>query len=276
MNRLHKKCFIASTGVHLLLALILLVGPAFLSSKAKVEETQYLEFIPSRLVDGPVHAGGGATAPRVQTPTPPQPAPAPRQPDPPPEREPDPPRHVATPQSDPDPDPVPSRRRPAISTTPVVRKSNSKTTSKTTTATDNRDQQVSDNRRRAAALISQAKNSLRSDLSSSTEVVMPGEGFGEAYASYASAVKSVYEQAWIPPEDTTDDNAITKVTVTIGNTGKVLSASIIRPSGETVVDRSVQRTLDRVTFIAPFPEGAKEKQRTYTINFNLKAKRGLG
>jgi hypothetical protein len=39
------------------------------------------------------------------------------------------------------------------------------------------------------------------------------------------------------------------------------------------VDKSVQRTLDRVTFIAPFPEGAKDKQRTYTINFNLKAKR---
>jgi TonB family protein len=157
----------------------------------------------------------------------------------------------------------------------VVRKSNSKTTSKTTTATDNRDQQVSDNRRRAAALISQTANSLR-DLSSSTEIVMPGEGFGEAYASYASAVRSVYERNWIPPEDTTDDNAITKVTVTIGNTGKVLSASIIRPSGETVVDRSVQRTLDRVTFIRPFPDGSKDKQRTYTINFNLKAKRGLG
>jgi len=276
MNRLHKKCFIASTGVHLLLALILLVGPAFLSSKAKVEETQYLEFIPSRLVDGPVHAGGGAPAPRVQTPTPPQPPPPAAPDDPPPQREPDPSRHVAAPQSVPDPDPVPTRRRPAISTTPVERKSNSKTTSKTATATDNRDQQVSDNRRRAAALISQAKNSLRSDLSSSTEVVMPGEGVGEAYASYASAVKSVYEREWIPPEDTTDDNAITKVTVTIGSTGKVLSASIIRPSGETVVDRSVQRTLDRVTFIAPFPEGAKEKQRTYTINFNLKAKRGLG
>ena len=49
-----------------------------------------------------------------------------------------------------------------------------------------------------------------------------------------------------------------------------------RPSGETGVDSSVQRTLDRIPFIAPFPEGAKEKERTYTINFNLKAKRGIG
>jgi hypothetical protein len=42
------------------------------------------------------------------------------------------------------------------------------------------------------------------------------------------------------------------------------------------VDASVQRTLDRVKFIAPFPEGATEKERTYIINFNLKAKRMLG
>jgi hypothetical protein len=38
----------------------------------------------------------------------------------------------------------------------------------------------------------------------------------------------------------------------------------------------VQRTLDRVTFVAPFPDGAKEKERTFIINFNLKAKRMLG
>ena len=69
---------------------------------------------------------------------------------------------------------------------------------------------------------------------------------------------------------------ITKATVTIASDGTVLSARILKPSGDASVDRSVQRTLDRVTFIAPFPEGAKDKQRTYTINFNLKAKRLSG
>jgi hypothetical protein len=34
----------------------------------------------------------------------------------------------------------------------------------------------------------------------------------------------------------------------------------------------VQRALDRVKFVHEFPEGAKEQKRTYTINFNLKAK----
>jgi len=41
------------------------------------------------------------------------------------------------------------------------------------------------------------------------------------------------------------------------------------------MDASIQRTLERVTFIAPFPNGAVEKERTYIINFNLKAKRML-
>ena len=41
------------------------------------------------------------------------------------------------------------------------------------------------------------------------------------------------------------------------------------------MDASVQKTLDRVTFIAPFPEGTTEKERTYIINFNLKVKRML-
>jgi len=103
---------------------------------------------------------------------------------------------------------------------------------------------------------------------------MPGDS-SVAYANYAAVVKSVYEQAWVPPDTAQNDDANTKVTVTIASDGTVVSASIIAASGDAGVDASVQRTLDRVTFIAPFPEGAKEKERPYTINFNLKAKRML-
>src|SRR5262245_12378843 len=266
MNRLQKKCFIASTGMHCLLGLILFVGPAFLSPRAKVEESQYLEMIPSKLVDGPVHSGGGSPPPKPQAPGPVQPPPTPRPSDPPAERNPDPPKRQVEAKNDPDPDPVPSRRKPVVSTTPVARKPSSKPSTKTQSTTDDREQQLADSRRKAASdLLKTSAKSLREGLSSGTEVVMPGEGVGEAYASYASAVRSIYEAAWIPPDDTANDNAITKVTVTIEYTGKVLSASVIRPSGETTVDRSVQRTLDRVRFIRPFPEGAKDKQRTYVI-----------
>ncbi|MGH7952956.1 MAG: TonB family protein, partial [Limisphaerales bacterium] len=106
-------------------------------------------------------------------------------------------------------------------------------------------------------------------------VDMPGNSTA-AYANYADVVKSIYEQAWVPPDNTDNDEANTKVRVTIASDGTVVSARIITPSDDSKVDASVQRTLERVTFIAPFPEGAAEKERTYIINFNLKAKRMLG
>jgi TonB family protein len=64
--------------------------------------------------------------------------------------------------------------------------------------------------------------------------------------------------------------------VTIASDGTVITARIVTPSGDAGVDNSIQRALDRVTFIAPFPEGAKEKERIFIIKFNLKAKRMLG
>jgi len=119
-----------------------------------------------------------------------------------------------------------------------------------------------------------ALRSLRNNLTPTMTIDMPGNS-SAAYANYAAVVKSVYEQAWQPPDDAANDEANVKVTVTIANDGTVISARILAPSGDPGVDASVQRTLDRVTFIAPFPEGAKEKERTYSINFNLKAKRLL-
>jgi TonB family protein len=111
-------------------------------------------------------------------------------------------------------------------------------------------------------------------LASATTVDMPGNS-SVAYANYATVVKSVYEQAWILPNDVSD-NANTKVSVTIANDGAVISARIITPSGDAGLDASVQRTLERVKSIAPFPEGATEKERTYIINFNPQVKRLLG
>src|SRR5438309_1690763 len=88
MNRLHKKCVIASTGFHLLLALILVVGPAFLSSKEKAEDLQIIDFVPSKLIDANMSGGGNPNAkpppaaPPVATVTPPVPKPTPPPPEP--------------------------------------------------------------------------------------------------------------------------------------------------------------------------------------------------
>jgi TonB family protein len=56
----------------------------------------------------------------------------------------------------------------------------------------------------------------------------------------------------------------------------VISSHILRSSGNKLMDRSVQATLDNVTFIEPFPEGSTERERTVTIEFNLEAKRTTG
>ncbi len=55
--------------------------------------------------------------------------------------------------------------------------------------------------------------------------------------------------------------------------GTVISAEIISPSGDETLDKSVQSTLSEVKWIKPFEAGARESQRTYTINFNLRALR---
>ena len=298
MNKLHQKCFVASGGFHLLLLVVILViGPAFLSSKSQSDNRPPLDVIPGRLIDAAFSGGGNPNGtPPPPDPIVPRPQPAVQPaPQPEPVKTPEPVK-VREPQHRPEPveqvkpakpDPTSletsddhKRKKREISTTPIVRRTdtnkNEKTPS-TTPSADNEQRRLADRNRRIAEMIGQTAQNLRKDVAPGTslEAIGPGGG-GEVYASYDDAVRSIYWHAWTAPEETASDQAVTKVTVTIASDGTVLSARILKPSGDASVDRSVQRTLDSVTFIRPFPEGAKDKQRTYTINFNLKAKRLSG
>ena len=62
MDRLQKKCFLASTGLHLLLLLILLVGPAFVSSRSKPDNLPILDFVSLKTVDALISGGGNPDA----------------------------------------------------------------------------------------------------------------------------------------------------------------------------------------------------------------------
>src|SRR5437762_1389335 len=78
MNRLQKKCFIASTGFHLLLGLVLLVGTGFLSSRKRPADRPPSRFIPAKTIDELFsNPGAGSPAPQsqpqVRTPEPPKP-----------------------------------------------------------------------------------------------------------------------------------------------------------------------------------------------------------
>jgi protein TonB len=275
MNRLQKKCVIGTAGVHLLLAVILVVGPAFFYSKPKADDLQVLDVIPANLIDAAFNSGVANAAPPppapVAPPQPPPPAPVVTPPVPVPEKV-----EKTEPVKPPDklsPDnlkPVEKTaktepRKIQINTQLVARPA-----PKNSPTTDNSQQQ-----QRQARAIQSALRNLKNNLTPGTTIEPPGNG-SVAYASYDSGVKSIYEQAWVPPDNADNDEANAKVSVTIANDGTVISARIVTPSGDAGVDASVQRTLNRVTFIAPFPKGATEKERTYIINFNLKTKRLLG
>ncbi|MGB8369993.1 MAG: energy transducer TonB [Limisphaerales bacterium] len=262
MNRLQKKCVIATAGVHLLLIVILFVGPAFFYSKPKADDLPVLDVIPANLIDAAFNSG-------VANATPPPPAPV-ALPQPPPQKV-----EKTEPVKPPDklsPDslkPVEKTsktepRKVQISTQLVTRAA-----PKNSPTVDNSQQQ-----QRLAQASRSALRNLKNNLTPGTTIDMPGNS-SVAYANYATVVKSVYEQAWILPNEVADD-ANTKVSVTIANDGTVISARIVTPSGDAGLDASVQRTLERVKFIAPFPEGATEKERTYIINFNPQVKRLLG
>jgi periplasmic protein TonB len=285
MNRLQKKCFLASAGVHSLLLLILFVGPAFLSSSPPKDNMPILDFVPFKTVDATVSGGGNPKAnpppaPPLTEPPKALAQPPPAQPPPKAETKPEPVKPVV--QSKLDPDAVELEKKnhkslPQINTDVVTRKPDAKDADK------KRVEQQAEARERAAyqkalvAKIGSLADTLSSGLSSPTEVQLRGPGGGGfPYANFLQAVKSRYANAWVVPDGVADDNATTTASVTIARDGTVLSARITRHSGNMEVDRSVQRTLEEVKWAAPLPDDAKEDRRDVSINFNVKAKKALG
>lgn len=340
MNRNHKKCLIASTGVHAFLLLLLVVGSAFLVPAQKpIQNLPRLRVVPTKLIDEALSGGGGnpniAPTEAVQkgetlNPTPPAPAPKteipppkiqPPAPAPEPTPEPDapvakaptrsPPKSVVQPAAkDLPPKTKPKREPKPLPEPKLTSKPNPRAVAKETAPLDLKPVTRKDTDRqkeeaeaqakaeaharadearvrgeearargvanqKAAKLLGAAIASLKEGFNTGTAVETSGPG-GEAYAGYDQFVKEAYDNAWLVTQDLTDENSTARVSVTIRNTGHVVDAKILNRSGNTALDRSVERTLRNVKFIAPFPEGAKDKQRTFIINFNLKAKRLTG
>jgi TonB family protein len=287
MNRLQKKCFFAAAGLHLLLALILLIGPAFLTSNNQSQDVPELNFVAFKTVDALVSGGGDPKGALPPSPAPPQAKPDVTPP-------------AAKPEivvKSPAPEPVKvekikevvppkdasdslepsknSKHKIDVSTTPVVRKTDVQAIAKARAAADAK--AAAAERQRIASALNHAASSIAGNLSGETSVVLKGPGGGGVpYGNWLSAVKQRYTDAWIVPDGVTDDSATVKASVTIARNGEVLASSIVQSSGNPLVDHSVKATLDRVTTAPPLPEGAKEDQRTVTINFNVKAKQGLG
>ena len=290
MTRLQRKCLIAVTGTHLLLVVALLCS-GFIQPKPKPDNTQLLDVIPARAVDAALQSG-------VRDAKPPPPAPpAPKPPEPQAHPTPEPPKPVVTQVEPPkplaptepevvkpdhsEPKPKPPKHEVKADLTPVVHKM--------TTQPDNSEAEARAEKAAERAAEKEARRlhdekvrtltniarSIRDNASAPTTVEFAPGSSTVAYANYASIVLSIYTREWILPDTAANDEAIVKVSVTIARDGRVTDAHIIGPSGDASVDASVRRTLDRVTFIQEFPDDATDKERTYIINFNLKAKRQM-
>ena len=289
MDRLHKKCLLGSTCLHVFLALLVVVGSAFFVQQDRVIAQPKIRVVPTRLIDAALAGGGGnpQVAPSEDQqkgdtvkPLPPAPPPEPKQvvaaPKPEPKVEPPAPR----------PEPVKPKTQPVAKAVdkpkatpaaeplvlkPAIRSNKEKIKAQA----DAQAQERSAKAQELAKKFGKAEQSLRSGFTKGTKVEVWGTG-GEAYAGYDALVKAIYDDAWDVSDSLTDDDSTAKVEIIIARAGHVISARIIRRSSNSLLDKSVQRALDKVKFVAPFPEGSRDEQRTFTINFNLKAKRLLG
>jgi TonB family protein len=303
MNRVQKRCFVASVTLHGMLLALVLFGSAFFSSRAKQDEDlPVLTFIPDMAGDSAFVGGGSRSAvpptlARSNPSPPPTPAVAPARVE---RTEPTPPLRTERRAPEPAPAPAPRDRtvraetavadKPAkprfelpktalqaVEKKPTSARSNTRPppSRETTTANTDTTQDMAARGRLASTL----RNSLariNAGVSGSTTVESPGEGTGgPSYAPYAAIVKAIYTEAWQPPADLQDEQATTDAEIEVARDGTVISAHITRPSGDARMDRSIQETLNRVKSIKEFPPSWKEQRRTFQIRFNLQAKEQL-
>ncbi|HOK76448.1 MAG TPA: TonB family protein [Verrucomicrobiota bacterium] len=295
MNRLQIPCLLASTVFHAVLLALLVAGAGFATSRSHTEQTVIINFVPDQLIAAPLVGGGSPTAPvspqkapaqqpQTQTKTV-EPAPPPQ----PKETKSEPPAtKQPTPQQDlvSRPEPVKTApRKIEVSKVPVVRQRQPSQTSKQSSSNRADEeaarqraeaQRMADQRR---ALIGGVADKLQGNLSDRTvvqESFGPGGG-GPTYAGYDLYVVSLYQRAFQPPIEVTDESATARVRIVIARDGTVVESKIISPSGVGALDRAVQAALDRVTTIGqPLPDEIKGDRHTIIIRFNLKTKRLFG
>jgi TonB family protein len=103
-----------------------------------------------------------------------------------------------------------------------------------------------------------------------------GMGSGPTLMNYAQYVREIYDLNWIVTDAVVGDSGVVRVEIVVQRNGAA-RGKIVKSSGNKMLDRSVQSALDKVKNIGrPFPEGATDSSRTFTINFNLTSKRGTG
>lgn len=295
MSRTQKKCLIASSGLHVLLLVILIIGPAFLIKKEEPVDQTVLTLVSTEISDNAPQSQPAASAPAPQpeevqppdpTPIPPEPIPTPRPPVIKKPTEPVAPTPVVkepAPVVPQDPAPTPPKKRevaprpPKRESTPVQLDLTVKTDS-----TAQKRAEAERQRKERAEQARQLANALDKVGPNLDNKFTPGLNFspttigtsGVSYTSYNAYVRSVYMNNWHPPTDMAATSSTVTVEVIISRDGTVKSARIIKRSGVSKLDADVTNLIkNRVKTIGhSFPDGATESERSYTIEFNLDLK----
>jgi TonB family protein len=278
MNRLQKKCIIASVALHALLVLVLVFGAALMPPE-KITSPPIITMFDPRLLTDEKTSGGVATPP---PPPPPPTVQTPPQPDAPPLPNTQPPPRV-------EPRPQPARDNPPPTRNPrppelqlVQRNTNPRPAPRSTPPAPQPDaqaqaQQDAQRRQQIQKQIRGAMQSINDKYSPATTVVAPGPGGDSVImANYNDLVGNKYRDAWNPPPSLDDNTATVTASVVIYRDGRVKSHEIIQRSGNAAMDKSIEATLQNVTFVGPFPAESRDLERKFTIKFNLAAKRAIG
>lgn len=234
MSRLKRSCVVGSVVFHALILAMLVLGPMLLAKRE--EKVRVIDLVPSEVIDK-------LLAPAAQVAPPPAPAPPkPKQPEP----------KKVQPKPKPKPKPIPPKPKIKVNLNSNPRKP---------------DAQKKESQKEAAKRQT-ALNKLQTKLSGRTSVNVPLGRY--ASANYESLIRRKYMDATIHPGAISGDPVV-KVRLVIARNGRILSARVTGKSGVASWDRSVQKALDRVKFIKPFPESMKGSQQTFNLNFNSRS-----
>jgi TonB family protein len=305
MSRLEKKCLMASGGMHGFLVLLFVFGSAFFTAQ-KLLPPPMLNVVPTRLVDAALAGGGGnpnlaPTADRikgdtlnpVRPPEPPKQQTPPKREDPPVQR-PEPPK-VETPKAVKPPPKQPVKEAVTPADEPkrsIIKELKSIDHAETKQQKAKEEAEAREAARKAANARAQKAAALSAELQKAltgslgriktgfndgVAVDVGGPG-GEAFADYKMFVQMAYDNAWIVTPELTDESYVAMIRVTIARSGRIIASRIINPSGSSTMDRTVQKAMDRVRAdgLPPFPSGATDSERSFTIEFNLKSKSRTG
>ena len=260
MGRLKRSCVVGSVVFHILILAMLVLGPMLL---AKRDETvRVIDLVSSDVIDkllAPAAPVAPPPAPAPPKPTPPKPEPKKIQPKPKPKPILPKPK-IITPKPKPKPKPkiITPKPKPKIKVNlnSNVRKPDARNTKAQKEAAKQRE------------ALNRSLNKLDTKLSDRTAVNVPLGRY--ASANYESLIRRKYMDATIHPGAISGDPVV-KVRLVIARNGRVISARVTSQAGLASWDRAVQKALDRVKFIKPFPESMKGSQQTFNLNFNSRS-----